>query len=155
MDHDIYAIQRAFPRIWHACHRRHRRGATDASAPSERDIAILAHLDPDRPTTAGRLARHLGIGPSTLSEAVDQLERHGYLTRTRRAPDRRVVELCISKKGQAAVSSGGALDPGLLRELLARLGDADRRAAVAGLEILARATAPRRAAPKGARRKTS
>src|SRR5689334_7061047 len=110
VDADVFAIQRAFPQIWHACHTGHRSGATDVDKPSERDVAILAHLDPRRPTTAGALARHLGIGASTLSEALDDLERHGYVARAKNAADRRVVEVRLTERGCEAVSADSALD---------------------------------------------
>ena len=102
---DVYAVQRAYPQIWHACHTGHRKGATDGNAASERDVALLAHLDPAKPTTAGSLARHLGVKPSTLSAALDA---------------RRV------------------------RDLLGHLDGIERKAAVAGIELLARAAASSR-----------
>jgi len=136
---DVYAVQRAYPKIWHACHKRHRKGATDASAASERDVAVLAHLDPAKPTTAGDLARHLGVKPSTLSASLDDLEHHGYLERRKGAHDRRVVEVRLTEKGKRAVSSESALDPARVEQLLGRLDDVERKAAVAGLELLARA----------------
>jgi DNA-binding MarR family transcriptional regulator len=139
MDDDVLTIQLAYPRIWHACHRRHRRGPTDEHGPSERHVAILAHLDPKRSTRAGDLARHLGIGPSTLSEALDDLERHGYVKRRRHARDRRIVEIFIREKGKKAVAKESALDGSRVQRMLARLGDAERKAAVAGLELLSRA----------------
>ncbi len=133
---DVYAVQRAYPQIWHACHTGHRKGATDGNAASERDVALLAHLDPAKPTTAGSLARHLGVKPSTLSAALDDLERHGY--------DRRVVEVHLNEKGRDAVSSQSALDARRVRDLLGHLDDIERKAAVAGIELLARAAASSR-----------
>ena len=136
---DVYAVQRAYPKIWHACHRRHRKGATDGRAASERDVAVLAHLDPARPTTAGALARHLGVKPSTMSASLEDLEHHGYLERSRAARDRRVVEVRLTAKGRDAVSSESALDAVRVEQVLGQLERAERRAAVAGLELLARA----------------
>jgi DNA-binding MarR family transcriptional regulator len=136
---EVYAVQRAYPQIWHACHTRHRKGATDGNAASERDVALLAHLDPAKPTTAGSLARHLGVKPSTLSAALDDLERHGYLERKKSARDRRVVEVHLTEKGRDAVSSQSALDARKVRDLLGHLDDIERKAAVAGIELLARA----------------
>ena len=139
MDEDVLTIQLAYPRIWHACHRRHRRGATSDAGPSERHVAILAHLDPRRATRAGLLARHLGVGPSTLSEALEDLQRHGYVRRRRSARDRRVVDVLLTEKGRKAVARESALDGTRVRQMLARLGDAERKAAVAGLLLLSRA----------------
>jgi DNA-binding MarR family transcriptional regulator len=136
---DVYAVQRAYPKIWHACHKRHRKGATSSSAASERDVALLAHLDPARPTSAGALARHLGVQPSTVSASLDDLQRHGYVDRRKASRDRRVVEVHLTRKGRDAVSSESALDAARVEQMLGRLGAAERRAAVAGLELLAQA----------------
>jgi DNA-binding MarR family transcriptional regulator len=136
---DVYAVQRAYPQIWHACHKRHRKGATNGGAASERDVAVLAHLDPARPTTAGALARHLGVKPSTMSASLDDLERHGYVLRKKAARDRRVVEVHLTEKGRGAVSSESALDALRVEQVLGLLDEGERRAAVAGLELLARA----------------
>jgi DNA-binding MarR family transcriptional regulator len=146
MEDQIFTIQVAYPRVWHACHRRHRRGATDHKQTSARDAAILAHLDPRAAISAGKLAKHLGIAPSTLSEAVEELERHGYVVRAKSERDRRIVLLVLTKKGRDAVAAESALDAKLLRNVLGRLSASDRDTAVAGLAILGNAAVSAQAA---------
>ncbi|MFZ5443902.1 MAG: MarR family winged helix-turn-helix transcriptional regulator [Myxococcota bacterium] len=138
-DDQVFSIQRSYPQLWHACHVKHRRGATSDDGPSERDAALLAHLEPSHGTRAGTLARHLDVSPSTLSEALEDLERHGYVERRRRAGDRRVVEVHLTEKGREVVARRSALDGDRLAELLRRLSPAERREAVRGLERLASA----------------
>jgi hypothetical protein len=50
-----------------------------------------------------------------------------------------VVEVHLTRKGRDAVSSESALDAARVEQMLGRLGAAERRAAVAGLELLAQA----------------
>src|SRR5690349_15278402 len=90
-------IQRAYPQLYLACHVRHAPGKPHGLG--ERDGAVLAHLDELSPVTAGELARHLGVGPSTVTEAIDHLVELGLATRGRAAGDRRRVELRITRDG--------------------------------------------------------
>jgi len=81
IDPDVLAVQRAFARIYHACHVRHLRRTTTTSRLSARRATVSAHLDCGDPVRAGALTAHLGLAASTLSEALDSLERFGYLHR--------------------------------------------------------------------------
>jgi len=139
-------VQRYYPHIYLACHVDHVRARSTPYRVSSKDAALLAHLDTREPISAGRLAGHLGVVPSTLSEALKRLERLGYLLRTRRAGDRRSVELRLTEAGAEALAAGSVLDAGRVARLLARLRPDERRRAVAGLALLAKAA---RALPAG------
>ncbi|MEZ4457628.1 MAG: SRPBCC family protein [Gemmatimonadales bacterium] len=82
---DLLAVLAAYPQIYHACHRRHVRSRGNPDRLSSRDSWILGHLHQTRPVSPSRLAHHMGLGAPTVSEAVQRLERLGYLVR-RRAP---------------------------------------------------------------------
>ena len=132
-------IQRAYPQIFHACHVRHLRERTTPGAVSDRDGAILGHLDEAAPMTASSLARHMGVGASTISEAIDDLEARGLVSRRRAPRDRRALELRITARGVRAMQASSILDSGRLRAVLARLTAAERVDAARGLQLLARA----------------
>jgi len=132
-------VQRYYPRIYLACHVDHVRARSTPYRVSSKDSALLSHLDTREPVRAGQLARHLGVVPSTLSEALKRLERLGYLLRTRRIGDRRSVELRLTEAGAEALAAGSVLDARRVQRLLSRLRPEERRHAVAGLALLAKA----------------
>lgn len=135
----VRRVQSLYPRIWHACHTRHTHGASTGDAPSDRESQVLAHLDETRATQPATLARHMGLAKSTLSELLEGLEARGYVRRSVRPEDRRRHELFLTKKGARAFEKSAALDARRLRAVLARLSEGERRRAVTGLALLARA----------------
>lgn len=80
LDETIDAIQVSFPQIYLACHTRHQRKRSTPHHLSARDSAILAHLDEREPITSARLAGHLNVAPSTLSEALKRLTALGFVS---------------------------------------------------------------------------
>jgi DNA-binding MarR family transcriptional regulator len=135
MADDVRRIQRAYPQLYLACHREHatrRRG----HGLSDRDSSLLAHLDELAPVTAGALAKHLGVGPSTITEAIDRLEAKQLVERTRRG---RRVELRITAAGGELMQASSVLDRERVEAMIAAVPARDRDAAVRGLELLASA----------------
>jgi DNA-binding MarR family transcriptional regulator len=130
----VRRIQRAYPQVFLACHVRHQPG--DAHGLSERDGSILAHLDELSPVTAGELARHLGVGASTVTAAIDGLSAQGLVERARRG---RHVELRITAAGAARMQDSSVLDTRRVEAVLARVPARSRATAVRGLELLAAA----------------
>lgn len=135
----VAAVLLAYPKIYHACHREHPRARTNPNRISARDSWILGHLDLSHPTSPTLLARHLSLGASTVSEAVQRLERLGYLTRKKHAGDQRRTELYLSARGAEAMKGTSVLDAGRVERLLAQLTGPERAKAVAGLSLLAKA----------------
>ena len=144
--HLVREVQRYYPQIYLACHVDHVRARSTPYRISSRDAALLSHLDTREPVSAGRLAEHLGVVPSTLSASVKRLEALGYLGRVRRAGDRRTIELRLTEAGAEAMAQGSVLDASRVARLLACLTPAERRRAVRGLALLAKAA---RALPDG------
>jgi DNA-binding MarR family transcriptional regulator len=126
-------VQRAYPQIYLACHVEHATRKRDHGI-SDRDASVLAHLDELSPVSAGSLARHLGVGASTVTEAIDRLEARGLVERTRRG---RVVELRITADGVATMAEGSVLDTARLTALVDAVPARQRDAAVRGIELLA------------------
>lgn len=131
----VRRVQRAYPQLYLACHVEHTTRRRDHGL-SDRDAQVLAHLDELSPVLASRLARHLGVGPSTVTEAIDRLEAQQLVERTRRG---RTVELRITAKGVALMQLGSVLDASLVADMLAAVPPADRADAVRGIELLATA----------------
>jgi DNA-binding MarR family transcriptional regulator len=139
MDSLVRRVQRAYPQIYLACHTEHTTHARDHGM-SERDSRVLAHLDELAPVSVSGLARHLGVGLSTVSEAAQRLEALGLVTRGRTGPDRRAVELRLTPAGLEHMQTSSVLDPTRLAGVLERLPARERTAAVRGIELLARAS---------------
>ena len=86
LERTVQIIQVAYPQVYLACHTRHQRKRTTVHRLSPRDSSILAHLDPVVPMKPARLAAHLSIARSTLSEALKGLTALGYTQQTMRTP---------------------------------------------------------------------
>ncbi|MFT3712057.1 MAG: MarR family transcriptional regulator [Archangium sp.] len=135
----VRAVQRAYPRIYVACHTDHRGRGTTRDSVSPRDEAILSHLDLKEPLKPSTLAKHLAIGMPTLSEAIDRLEVAGLVERRRAVKDRREVELRLTARGEALSAAQSVLDATRLARVLRRLSATERKLAVRGMEVLAHA----------------
>ncbi len=135
----VRAVQRAYPQIYLACHVDHVRTKSNRHHLSAHDSTVLAHLDESRATTAGDLARHLGVAASTLSAALARLEQLGHLTRSPARRDRRRIELRLTPHGAEAMAETSVLDRRRVAAVLEQLSPAEQKRAVTGLRLLARA----------------
>jgi DNA-binding MarR family transcriptional regulator len=136
---DVRQVQVAYPQIYFACHTRHVRRASTATQLSATDSTLLAHLDEEASVRATTLARHLGLAASTLSAAIARLAQLGYVIQRRAARDGRVVELLLSAKGAAAMQASSVLDSARVKGMLDALTPGDRKRALDGLSLLAKA----------------
>ena len=137
LDELITQVQRFYPQIYLACHVDHVRASSTKWKLSSRDSSILAHLDPDDPTSPRDLAVHLGVAPSTLSAAIARLERLGYITSEAVSRDQRKRALRLTQQGMEAMTATSVLDRERVGRVLAKLSARDRKAAVRGLALLA------------------
>ncbi|MBI3714692.1 MAG: winged helix-turn-helix transcriptional regulator [Betaproteobacteria bacterium] len=137
MKKQIEAVQRAYPKIYLACHAEHVKAKSNEFRLSARDSSILAHLEPRRPQTANALAVHLGVRASTFSAAIKRLVALGYVNRRADPNDRRAAQLTLSALGAKAMSATSVLDAARVANLLSQLTPSERTAAVAGLSLLA------------------
>jgi len=133
------AVMTLYPRIYFACHTRHVRDPQSQRMLSRHQASILDHLDELEPTTVMDLAAHMGVTPATMSLAIDRLERKGYVVRLRDAKDRRRVHVRLTSAGVRVREASSVLDPTRVESLVARLSDEERRRAIEGLALLARA----------------
>ena len=132
-------VLRHYPQIYFACHLAHTRPRTNKFRLTDKDLVLLGHLDQAEPVNAGPLARHIGVGASTLTAQMQRLESLGYVARKPHARDRRHVELRLTPLGAEAMATTSILDPGRVTALLAHMKPAERVRAVRGLALLSRA----------------
>jgi len=140
IDEAVVTVQLTYPQVYLACHTRHQRKRTTEHALSARDAAILAHCSVDSPILAAKLARHLSIARSTLSEAIKKLTQAGYVRRVAQVDgDGRQSGILLSAKGLRAVRETSVLESARLASVLGELSAADRAAIAVGLTKLAEA----------------
>jgi DNA-binding MarR family transcriptional regulator len=129
-----------YPRIYFACHTRHVHDPKQNRTLSSHQASVLDHLDELEPTGLLTLAAHMGVTASTMSLMIDRLARGGYVIRERDGKDGRRVNLRLTRAGVRIKSQKSVLDPGRVRAVLDQLTAAERRQAIHGLELLARAS---------------
>src|SRR5690348_2929878 len=125
-----------YSQIYYACHTRHVHDPDSGTKVSARQASILSHLDSVEPTPLSQLASHMGVTVSTMSIAVDRLERQGYVARARAETDGRVRHVRLTAAGERLRAAQKVLDPRLVRAMLSRLSPADRADALRGLALL-------------------
>jgi DNA-binding MarR family transcriptional regulator len=137
MDKLIRDIQTCYPQIYFACHTEHRtrHGSTDGL--TDRDSAVLAHVRASDGQSAAALAKHLGIGASTLSATLKRLHGLGLVAMSASPTDARKRQIFLTAKGEDLLSARSVLDAARLRDLLSTLTKEEQRRAVDGLALLA------------------
>lgn len=136
---DVYEVQRLYPQIFIACHQNHVRSASTRWKVSSHDAAILSHLNRSTGVSPRSLARHLGVASSTLSASIKKLANLGYLTCDAPAHDKRRREILLTDRGAEAMSATSVLDRERVSGMLRHLKPGDRKVALNGLALLARA----------------
>jgi DNA-binding MarR family transcriptional regulator len=139
IDQTIRVVQMAYPQVYIACHTRHQRKRSTEHRLSQRDAAILAHLDESAPTVPARLARHLGVSRSTLSEALKRLIALGYVRRADDADDGRRASALLTGRGARAIRDTSVLETKRLARSLAGLSARELDAISRGMARLAAA----------------
>lgn len=128
-----------YPRIFFACHQRHRRDPETQRLLSAHQASILDHLDSVEATGLLELAMHMGVTASTMCIAVNRLARNGYVKRARDPRDGRRVQLRLTAAGVRVKDASSVLEPERVEAMLARLAPDELQAGIAGLQLLARA----------------
>lgn len=73
----------------------------------------------------GEVARKLAIHQTTASNLLDTLEKKGMVCKMRMLADQRIVNLNLTEKGRALLTTAPDLTRGLLPEALSQMPDAD------------------------------
>src|SRR5215207_3514744 len=110
-----------YSQIYFACHTRHVHDPESGTKVSARQASILSHLDSVEPTPVSQLAANMGVTVSTMSIAIDRLERPGYVVRARAEADGRVRHIRLTPAGERLRTAQKVLEPRLVRAMLSRL----------------------------------
>ena len=137
-DEPVNRILAAYPQVYLACHVDHRTRASSRAGITAREASFLTHIG-SAGTSPAELARHIGIGRSTMSAALARLESLGLVVIEPDGRDARRRIARLTESGQEAIRESSVLDPNRLEALLAELSDEERAQAVRGLELLASA----------------
>ena len=132
----VQIVQTSFPQIYLACHTRHQRKKSTPHRLSSRDSSILAHLDEREPISPARLAKHLGVSASTLSEALKRLARLGFIVAPENGSTLRRTKVLLTPLGAAAIRDTSVLETERLEAILRGLTRDERRSVAAGLARL-------------------
>jgi DNA-binding MarR family transcriptional regulator len=103
------------------------------------EVRVLYELARRTRTTAGELARDLGLDEGYLSRILRRFTREGLVKRTRAASDRRRLWLSLTRKGQRTLSPLNAGAHEQVRALLDPLSPRQRKTlidAMARIEAL-------------------
>ena len=140
IDQAVETVQLTYPQVYHACHTRHQRKRSTEHRLSARDASILAHCSAHSPIVPARLAKHLSVARSTLSEALKKLAQAGYVRRVASTDgDARQVGVLLTPKGVRAVRETSVLESARLAAVLEHASPAERATITAGLTKLAEA----------------
>lgn len=139
LDQLVFEIQSSYPQIYLACHVDHVRASSTKWNLSSHDASILTHLKLRGGVSPRILAAHLSVVPSTLSATLERLARLGYIENIAKAEDRRKRELWLTERGAEAMAATSVLDSARVAQLLEMLSVSERKKAVEGLALLARA----------------
>jgi DNA-binding MarR family transcriptional regulator len=106
----------------------------------------LAELDRDAPFPQHELASRLRLEKSTVSRLVAQLERRGWVDRSRRSEDARELWLTLTAAGTAAAADLASAREARFAEILAAIPVERRPVVTDGLALLVEAVVDRRSA---------
>jgi DNA-binding MarR family transcriptional regulator len=128
-------VQVTYPQVYFACHTRHQRKRSTEHRLSQRDSAILVHLEAAKPTAPSELARHLEINRSTMSEALKRLVALGFVTRARAGS----AAVVLTDNGLRAIADTSVLETARLHAVLGRLSARERSMITRALQTFASA----------------
>ena len=136
---DVRDVQTCYPQIYLACHVDHKRARSTSSGITPREASLLAHLDETRPKSASQLARHFRVGAPSMSALLKRLRLRGLIRVERGPEDTRQLAVFLTEAGTQAIADASVLDTARVALLLKRLAPDERRRALDGLRLLARA----------------
>lgn len=114
---------------------------------SQHERNLLHHIPRRDGVALTWLARHLGLPKSSASVLVKDLERRGFVTRSRDNRDERRLSISLTPKGRRRVASDRVLEPRRLTAALESLPDTRVRSVVRAMNDVA-AAAEELAAPR-------
>jgi MarR family 2-MHQ and catechol resistance regulon transcriptional repressor len=102
---------------------------------------MLNQLQRGGPANQGEIGAAIGQHPTSVSRLLDELERGGFVRRSRERSDRRRLRVAITPLGVARLAGMRPEVLGAVEEVLRPLGNAERRALTSLLEKVIAASA--------------
>jgi MarR family 2-MHQ and catechol resistance regulon transcriptional repressor len=109
-------------------------GRLEARGESILAFQMLNQLQRTGPANQGEIALAIGQHPTSVSRLLDELERGGFVRRSRERSDRRRLRVAITPLGGARLAQMRPEVLGAVEEVLHPLGTGERRALAALLE---------------------
>ncbi|MDR5755545.1 MarR family transcriptional regulator [Caballeronia sp. LZ035] len=81
-------------------------------------IGVMLALASGRAHTSLELSREMSYDSGSMTRMLDRLEKKGFVSRSRSAADRRIVELSLTERGRAAAGQLPAIGAAVLNEQL-------------------------------------
>ena len=103
---------------------------------SNNDMHIIAAVGRDEARNMSSVAKSLNITVGTLTIAVNNLVKKGYITRVRSEKDRRVVLISLTGKGRRAYDHHERFHREMIQATLAGLSENETRVLVTALTNL-------------------
>lgn len=103
---------------------------------SSRPYFVLAGVDGAGPISQQDLSRLLSIDPTTMVALVDELERGGFVARSRNRNDRRRYDLTLTEAGSRTLAAAHAAMAAAEEEFFAPLTETQRARYHKYLELL-------------------
>ena len=95
---------------------------------SENDMHIIEAVGIDSPKKVSEIAKSLNVTPGTMTVNIDNLEKKGYVTRTRSEDDKRVVFISLTERGKKAFFHHRDFHKKMIKSAVANLTDDERDA---------------------------
>lgn len=90
---------------------------------SNNDMHIIEAVGIQEPKSVSTIARSLGVTVGTLTVNMNNLEKKGYLSRTRSEEDRRVVLVELTEKGRKAFFHHRDFHKGMIKAAVSGLNE--------------------------------
>lgn len=102
------------------------------------DMHVIEAIGIDEPRNMSTVAKKLSVTVGTLTIAVNNLVKKGYVLRRRGEKDRRVVFLSLSEKGQKAYAHHRRFHEDMIRAILKDLSESETKVLVKALKNVQR-----------------
>jgi DNA-binding MarR family transcriptional regulator len=119
LDNMIEAINEQWTDIYYLLHYVHDDNITHQA------IRLLQHIEKNKETTIGDLAKHLNVSHNTASEHTKRLIKKGLVTKRRSSIDERKVFVTLTEEGRNVLYRHTRLDKDKLRKVLENLRTSD------------------------------
>jgi DNA-binding MarR family transcriptional regulator len=118
-------LSRSFGKLFLRMHRLLDRRMAQGGASLAR-TKLLMFVDKEGPARAVDIAEIFGLAPRTVTEALDALERDGFIRRDPDKADRRVKRVSITEEGRRAMTATEPLRLKLTEQIFGVLDEEER-----------------------------